>query len=57
MQSEMAEEDFPADIRDYSSNDTNSNANVFVDQVQDEVWFILMNDDDMILFAKALCIN
>ena len=33
----MAESGIPADIRDYSVNVTDSNANTFVDQVQDEV--------------------
>ena len=37
MQSEMAEDSFPEDIRAYTVNGTDSNANRFVDQAQEEV--------------------
>ena len=37
MQSETAEDSFPEDIRAYTVNDTDSNANRFIDQAQEEV--------------------
>ena len=37
MQSEMAEDGLPEDIRAYTVNGTDSNANRFIDQAQEEV--------------------
>jgi hypothetical protein len=37
IQSETAEDSFPEDIRAYTVNDTDSNANRFIDQAQEEV--------------------